>query len=194
MGITDYLFQKPSNNLQASDQSIGDSIPSQKKIVKPSVTLFEWEAPERTFKKKDREFYRKIGVIIIFFMMMLVIIKEFLVIIVLGVVFGAVYVFTSVPPRKVIHQITTNGVNFASTQVYPWESLISFFIQDQNGVKTLVINTKDALPGRLLLILPDDLDVEKLQKTVNEYLSIIEKPERNIYQDLIQKIGQKLNI
>ena len=36
-------------------------------IVKPSETLLEWDAPERMFKKRTREFYRKIAIIIIFF-------------------------------------------------------------------------------------------------------------------------------
>lgn len=195
MGIIDYFIQNPGTNSVLS-QETRNMVPSQSqdKIVKPSVTLLQWEAPERLFKKRDKEFYRKIGVIIIFFMVMLVIIKEFLVIIVLGVVFGAVYIFTSVPPQKVVHQITTNGVLYASAHLYPWESLISFFIQQEQGTNMLIINTRDALPGRLILLIPDEVKVQKVQKIVNEYLSIVENPERNVYQDFVKKIGQKINI
>lgn len=200
MGLKDFLSVSGSTNASgkttedsgAVDNNISKTSPD--RIIKPSVTLIEWTAPERHFTKRNKEFYRKIAVIIIFFMMMLVIIKDFLVILILGVIFGAVYVFTSTPPSDVTHKITTNGIDFASKHMYTWDTLISFYIQKDTKPKTLVVNTKDTLPGRLLLLVPDDLNSGELEKTINEYLSIIEKPEKDVYREIMTKISRKLNI
>lgn len=163
-------------------------------IIKPSITLFEWESPERHFKKRDREFYRKIAIIMIFFALMLLVIKEFMLIGVLGVTFFAVYVFTSIEPRKIVHKITTNGVNYASQKLYLWQDLISFYIEKKEDYDDLIINTKEPLPGRLIMLLDKETDQIQLAKTLNEYISIIESPQKNIYQQLMDKMASRLNI
>lgn len=164
------------------------------KILKPSITLFEWTAPERVFKKRSREFYRKIAVIILFFALLLVMIYDFTLVIVLGIVFFATYVFTSIPPRDVVHKITTNGVIYASGVTYLWDDLINFYIEDREGTNILQVNTKAPFPGRIFLILSKEIDIEKLTKTLNEYISINESPERNYYQEIMNKVSSKLRI
>ncbi len=164
------------------------------KILRPSVTLFEWTAPERLFKKRSREFYRKIAVIIMFFALFLVAISDFTLVIVLGVVFFATYIFTSIPPRDVTHKITTNGISYASGIMYYWEDLINFYIEEREDIKILQVNTKTAFPGRIFMILSKEIDVDKLTRTLNEYLSINENPEKNYYQDIMNKVSSKLKI
>ncbi len=186
-----------SNNLDESKSpSTGNFVNTtpQNNIIKPSVTLLEWTAPERHFKKRSREFYRKIAVIIIFFALMLLVIKEFMLIVVLGVTFFVVYVFTSIEPHTIVHKITTNGVNYGSLKLYLWSDLISFFIESKEDYDDLIINTKDALPGRLILLLDKKVDKKELSATLNEYISIVESPEKNVYQHIMRNISTRLNI
>ena len=167
---------------------------NKEKILRPSITLFEWTAPERMFKKRNREFYRKIAVIIMFFALLLVMISDFTLVVVLGIVFFATYIFTSIPPKDVVHKITTNGINYASGFVYYWEDLINFYIENRDGINILQVNTRSAFPGRVFLILSNDIDVDKLTRTLNEYISINENPERNYYQEIMNKVSSKLRI
>lgn len=162
-------------------------------IIKPSQVLIEWEAPERVFKTKPREFYRRTGVIIIFFAILLLIIKEFLIIGVLGIVFFVVYVFHTVPPKVVHHKITTNGLDYASEHLYMWKELESFFIERKDDTDFLIINTKNPIPGRILLLLNEKVDHGKLSKIVNEYISIVEKPEVTIMEKFMDQVSKKIN-
>jgi len=163
-------------------------------IVKPSETLLEWDAPERMFKKRTREFYRKIAIIIIFFALLLLIIKEFLLIVVLGIVFFVVYVFHTVPPRVIHHKVTTNGLDYASLHLYRWDELESFFIEKKEDTHMLVINTKNPLPGRILLLLDERLNQDKVTKVLNEYISIVENPEVGVLDKIMAVVGKRMNI
>jgi hypothetical protein len=143
-------------------------------IIKPSKVITEWAAAERFFSTKSREFYRKMSIIIIFIALLLIIIKEFMLVIVLAVLFFVVYVFHTVPPRTVKHQITTNGVNYASETLYSWNELSGFFINKVDNTYVLNINTRAPIPGRLIMILSEEVNVHELSKIINEYISIIE--------------------
>lgn len=162
-------------------------------IVKPTAIIMEWESPERMFKKQPREFFRRIAVIISFFVLLLLFIKEFLVIAVLGVVFFVTYVFYTVPPRTVRHQVTNNGFNFGDEHFYKWKDLVSFYFETKNSVTLLILNTVDVLPGRLYVILAPTVDRAKLQAELNQHISIEENPEKNMYEDWMNKITSKLN-
>lgn len=162
-------------------------------IIKPSQVLIEWDAPERVFKTKPREFYRRTGVIIIFFAILLLIIKEFLIIGVLGIVFFVVYVFHTVPPKIVHHKITTNGLDYASEHLYMWSELEAFYLERKDDADFLIINTKSPIPGRILLLLEEKLDRKKLSEIINKYISIVEKPEVTMMEKFMNEVSKKIN-
>jgi hypothetical protein len=122
------------------------------------------------------------------------IIKEFLLILVLGVIFFVVYIFYTVPPRRVKHQITTNGVNYASQYVYTWDMLDSFFIEKRDSTDVLILNTKEALPGRVFLLLEGKATADKVLKLVNEHLSVIENPEKSFLDKVSGSISKKIKL
>ena len=164
------------------------------KIFRPSATLIEWEAPERAFKKYTREFYRRMGVILIFFAFLLLIIQDYTVIAVLGVIFFVVYVFHSVPPRKVVHKITTNGVYYAMDYHYMWKELRSFHFEKKDNIRYLVMSTVDPLPGRIFLIIDKNITNETLLDILNKYISFDETPATNIYEDIMQAFRSKVKL
>lgn len=164
------------------------------KIVKVTQVLIEWTAPERIFVKKSREFYRKIAVIIIFFSLLLLIFKEIVFVAVLLAVYFVVYVATSIPPKNVTHQITTNGLNYASSHLYKWDYFSSFFMESKNGYDLLTLNTVDQLPGRMSLILEQGMDKNKVVTVVNEFVSIDEEPKSTMYEGFMSKVAAKIKI
>lgn len=167
---------------------------SKRKIVRPSRVLLTWKAPERLFKKKSREFYRKIIVIIIFFMLLLLIIKEFILIALLAVFFFVVYVFHTIPPKTIQHEITTNGINYASEHKYSWTELDSFFIEKKDGVNILNVNTVKTFPGRLFMILGDEVSSAEVSELLNRYISVTENPELTMMDKMVSAISKRINI
>jgi len=167
---------------------------NKEEVLKPSKELIKWEAPERLFKTKSREYYRRLAVIIIFFSLLAIITKDIPMVLILGVSFFAVYVFHTIPPRKVTHQITTRGVNYASEYLYTWDKLVDFWIEEKEGKKVLNMTTVDALPGRITLIIGDSVDAKKLSKEINNYLSINENPVKPVANGLLAKISSKIKL
>jgi hypothetical protein len=165
-------------------------------IVKPSVSLIEWDAPEREFKKHPREYYRKIAVIVIFVAAIALVMTDFILMLVIGVVFFVVYVFHTIPPRTIHHRITSNGVDYGSEHLYKWSDLKSFYIEKPPETEhhRIIIDTVEALPGRLILLLDEKINRDDLSKTLNQYISIDETPEVGILDKLLSKISRHLNI
>lgn len=185
------LLKNPLINPSDSTNPRGEE---SRKIVRPSEVLIEWTAPERMFKTRSREFYRKIATIIIFFALLLFIIKEFLLIIVLGIVFFVVYVFHTVPPSMLRHRVTTNGVDYASAHLYKWEELQSFYIEKKETHKVAVINTINPFPGRIFLLLDKSVDVKKLSDILNQFISIVEKPEIGAMDKIMNFVYSRIKI
>lgn len=177
----------------SEEKTAPPSIP-QDSIVKPSKVLLEWEVPERLFQKKSREFYRKTAVMLIFFAFLFLVIFDFILIALVGVVFFAIYVFHTIPPRMVKHQITTHGVVYASEHLYKWEELRDFFIDQKQGVNILNINTVNMFPGRLFLLMPGNITPQKMTELVNQYISFVEKPKPSPLELITQKVASKINL
>ena len=168
--------------------------PVEEKIFRPSETLLEWESPERAFKKYTREFYRRMGVILIFFAFLLLAIQDFMVIAVLGVIFFVVYVFHSIPPRKVVHKITTNGFYYAMDYHYMWSELRSFYFEKKDSIRYLILNTVDPLPGKLYVILGKEITEDTVLKTLNQYISFDENPASNVYEDIMKAFRSRVKL
>ncbi len=183
MNVKEYLLPTKDNAQNSETNKSSESVKGTI-IRKPSVVLIEWHAPDRPFKKKSRDFYRRVAVILIFFSLLFLIIKDFWLILFMGLFFFVVYVFTSIPPRTVTHKITTNGVKYASERTYEWSELVDFFFYKRDGVDFLVFDTVEKFPGRLYLILPDKTLKDKIRNVVNQYLSIIDTPDET-YLDKI---------
>lgn len=164
------------------------------RIIKPSRTLLTWEAPERIFVKRSPEYYRKIAVIIVFLALLLLIIKEFLLIGILAIIFVVVYIFHTIPPGKVRHEITTNGVNYASQHAYKWDELDNFFIEKKAGVNILNINTKRMLPGRIFLLLDMKTTPAEVTRIINEYLSVMDVPEKSVIEQFTANFAKKIKL
>lgn len=165
-----------------------------KKIVKPTETLFTWEAPERPFQKKSRDFYRKVAVIAIFFSILLIIFWNVTLVIVIWIAYGLFYVSTTIEPKNVTHRITNNGVDYASVQLYVWEELESFHYERSLDKDLLILYTKSGFPGSLYLILSESVDKTALTNMLNTYISIEENPQKNFYESLMTRIGEKIKI
>lgn len=162
-------------------------------IEKDITTYFKWNAPSRSFKKRDKEYFVNLGVLVFFISLIFLFFQEFIVIITLWVLFGILYVFSTVEPEQVTHRITDRGVEFAGFE-YKWRDLSSFYFAKKNGVNLLFLNTKKALPGRVYLILGPEIDTDKVYDILKTNIEFIEKPINSMFDKIVENFSDRFSL
>lgn len=135
----------------------------------PEETLLSWRSPVRLYKKRDREYFTTIGVIVILLSVILLFAKEFLLVgVILALAFVS-YALASVPPPKVDHLITNKGIR-SGDKLYPWQTLGRFWFEEKWKQESLLVENLNGFPGRLALLLTDQVDKKKLMKEMSARL------------------------
>lgn len=184
----------PSTN-QAREAALPEDIKLERSKVAPGlykpvpeITVFEWRAPSRPFKKHQRQFFVTMTVIALLVSLILFFSGQFLPIaVVISVVF-LIYVLQVIPPHDISHKITTFGINVEGT-LYYWQELGRFWFEKK--YEQLLLNVETArFPGRVVLVLP-----EEHKKMVSEILSEVllqQKPDATLYEKMATWIQEKV--
>ncbi|MBI5151657.1 MAG: hypothetical protein HZA34_03740 [Candidatus Pacebacteria bacterium] len=114
--------------------------------------LLEWSAPERAFKKRDREYYTTIAVIVFLLSIILFFAGQFLPIAVVVSFAFVSYALAAVPPESAHHQITTYGIHTGG-KLYQWHELGRFWFNTTLQQSLLHVEHHNGLPPRLLMLL-----------------------------------------
>lgn len=157
--------ETPQHMEQSAKQQTTPSAPP--KPVKEEV-LFEWESPERPFKKRDREYYTTIGIIVFLLSVILFFAGQFLPIAVVIAFAFLSYSLASVPPGKTKHQITTFGIR-SSGVLYPWEMLGRFWFSSRFQQDILNIEHNHAVIKKIQLMV-GTADKKEIEKHLADYL------------------------
>lgn len=131
----------------------------------PEQLFLEWQAPNRPFKKRNRQYYTTIAIIVLLICLILFFAGQFLPIAVVIAVAFMAYVLSAVPPETVTNQITTYGIRTDNT-LYDWTILGRFWFSTKYQQRLLHVETAK-LPGQLTLVVTDLDETE-----VVEFLSI----------------------
>lgn len=134
--------------------------------------LWEWEAPERAFQKRDRDFWVTAISILVLVSVILFFIKEFFLIIALGSVLFMYYSLSTVEPEKIKNRITNRGVYFGESR-YEWGLLERFWIGKSLSTDMLFIETKLRFPRQISLVISPD-DREEIKNIVVKKIPYLE--------------------
>jgi hypothetical protein len=145
------------NGQAVSEQKSGDEV--KKTDVKREV-LFNWESPMRHFKKMDKKKFFMILAIVLAFFVVLVLVQQWWLMAAIAAVMFLVYAWGTVPPAKLEHVITNEGIESAGNLV-EWENLDKYWYSQKDDQYILNVDTKLRLPGRLIMLVSDD----EMQKT-----------------------------
>ena len=181
-------------NYLDEQKSKKSNIVDSKEILVPTTVLLEWKTVDRITKERSKYSMRKISVIALFIAFVFLILKDFWLIVIVGVVYFVIYVFLTAPANEVTHKITNNGVLYAGEKLYRWNELRNFFLEKRDNTRVLVINTVDVLPGRLFLILTDEIDTNNIISILNEHLSILEESQKSPIDKLVSMLANRLRI
>lgn len=152
-------------------------------------TLFEWDAPERSFKKRDKDFWITAIAILVLFSVVLVFIKEFFLVVALVSVLFLYYVLSTVPPGKIRNKITNRGVNFGDSK-YGWDLLLRFWFKKNLDSELLEFETNLRIPRQISMVI-NEADKEKIKAIVLKKLPLVESSP-NFVDKLTKWFGDRL--
>ncbi|HOR01894.1 MAG TPA: hypothetical protein PKZ92_01395 [Candidatus Woesebacteria bacterium] len=135
--------------------------------------LFEWEAPERSYQKKDRDFWITAISILVLVSVILFFVKEFFLIIALVSVLFLYYVLSTVPPQNVKYKITNRGIYFGEDR-YQWDLFSRFWIKKSLSNETINFETILRFPRQISLVI-NESDKEKIKELVVKRLPLVEE-------------------
>jgi hypothetical protein len=151
--------------------------------------LFEWEAPERSFKKRDKDFWITVVAILVLFSVVLFFIKEFFLIVALTSVLFLYYVLSTVPPGKIKNKITNRGIHFGDVK-YGWNLLLRFWFKKSLDSHLLEFETNLRIPRQISLVINID-DKKKIKDIVLKKLPLVESSP-NFVDKLTKWFGDRL--
>lgn len=128
------------------------SIPNELR-PQPEQLLLEWTAPNRPFKKQNRQYYTTIVLILFLISLILFFAGQFILIAVGVSAAFLMYVMSAIPPEQVHNQITTYGIRTAE-QLYYWEELGRFWYKEKYQQTVLHIEVA-RFPNHLTFLLGD---------------------------------------
>lgn len=155
----------------------------------PLKTLLAWESPERSFKKRSREYFTTIGAIVFLLAVILLFLKEWLLILVMIALMFVAYVMATVEPRKIEHKITNRGI-ITGGKRYNWEELSQFWFSQKLDQKMVQIETLRGLPRRLTMLL-GEIKQEDVKKILSQYLPF-EEPEKTWIDNASEWISRRV--
>lgn len=158
----------PQAQMPASQPPEDTQVPTPPPQPVKEEVLLVWEAPERPFKKRDREYYTTIGIIVFLVSIILFFAGQFLPIAVVVSFAFLSYVLASVPPEKVKHQITNKGIR-SGEKLYTWNDLGRFWFTTRFQQPILNIEHNHAIITKLILLLGDEKK-ETVSQILEQYL------------------------
>ncbi|MFA5532324.1 MAG: hypothetical protein WDA13_01885 [Candidatus Shapirobacteria bacterium] len=135
-------------------------------------TKIEWEAPERAFQKRDKDFWVTAIAILILVSVILVFVKEFFLIIALVSILFLYYVMSTIEPGNIKYKITNRAIYFGEPN-YEWDLLTRFWFKKSLSSEMIHFETKLRFPRQVSLVINKE-DKEKIKEIVLKKLPMVE--------------------
>lgn len=149
---------------------------TEKKEV-PEKDVFSWRAPERPFKRRDRQFWITIVAIASIFGLILFLAEGVMpVILIISLIF-LFYVLSTVEPEETIYTVTNKGIKI-SEKLTDWQVLTRFWFTKRLDSDLLVFDM-NVVPGRLELVVHSK-DKDKIRDILTSYMKEEEAQPSNI--------------
>lgn len=156
------------------------------KVRKAVDVLLAWEAAERIWKPKTRDWYLKYALIILIMIFVAARMGYYIAIVALCAFLVLWFLQGSLVPWILKHKLTTKGV-FTNNVMIPWKELKCFWFARKQDQTLLYLDfPKDSETPRLTLLVPPGMDQE-IYDICAHYLIYgdLDMVEYNIFTNLI---------
>jgi len=140
--------------------------------TKEEVMIFEWEAAERSYKKRGKDFWITAISILVLLSVILFMVKEYFLIVALMAVLFFYYTLSTVPPLKVKNKITNRAIYIGEAR-YEWMLLARFWFEKSLDSRLLSIETRLRFPGQISMVINPN-DEEKIKNIMLKKIPLLE--------------------
>lgn len=151
-----------------------DIDPNLEQDLKEEKTWYTWSAPERAYKRRDKDFWISSIAMLALVSVIFFFAKEFFLIIALVSFLFLYYSLSSVPPRIVENRLTNRGV-YVNTVFFSWADLQRFWFDKNMDHHTLSFETSLTFPNKISLIINPD-DMEKIKSFALKRIPLYQSP------------------
>lgn len=158
-------------------------------------TVFSWSTQVKfnKFSLNNRS-VRSLSIIGVVVALILAMMGEIMLLMVIGSMIFAVVVFNRSDSINGEYLVTTHGV-VLEEKMYYWYQLDKFFFTDQNeGGKTLVLDTYMTFPKRLFLPLSPDMDVASLQEYLSQHIMFMKEAPSDSLDRTFKSVINKFDL
>ena len=153
-----------------------------------SKIIYEWIAPSRPFKRRDREFYVTLITISTVVGLIIFFTEGWMPVILLISLIFLFYVMNTIQPDNIKYQITNSGIKVAG-RLTEWRLITRFWFTKRTNSELVVFELK-SLPGRLELVITPD-DKEKIKEAAAKFV-IEEEASPSFLDKTTDLIAKKL--
>lgn len=119
------------------------------------VTIFEWSAPGRPFKKRTKQYFLTALLLMLFVEIILFLFSQYVLMFVVVSLVFVTFALESVPPKDFNYRISTQGFQIED-RFFLWQELYDFYFRKRDETETLHIRTEAYIPGELIITLGKD--------------------------------------
>ncbi|MEZ4210822.1 MAG: hypothetical protein R3B39_00790 [Candidatus Paceibacterota bacterium] len=148
--------------------------------------LIEWEAFEYKDKKRKPDWFWAVGIIAIAGSAATFIYGNFLFGIFIVLTAAAMFFFGLSKPQRIKQRITVDGIIFDG-RLYPFDRLFSFWMEELDGEKRLLIRSDKTFMPVMVMPFEDDDTGEYIRAILSEIL-----PEEEIHESFAHKVMDRL--
>lgn len=138
-------------------------------VARENKVLFSWKAPERIFKRRNKEFWTTVLSMVFLLSLICIFIQQWMLILVMASLVFLSYVYSTVPPAEIEFKITLRGVQYAEQEIF-WDQLSCFWFSQRNGVPILNFGMKLGLQKIIYVIYKKD-DEKEIKNLLLRFLS-----------------------
>ena len=142
----------------------------------------EWETLEYAPVERSSNWYWLVGVIALLFAIGAIVLKNFLLAILILLGAFTLMLYAARRPKQIKIVVSRRGIQIHNN-LFPYHTLRSFWLHDEEGDRKVVIQSEKLLMPHLHLPLTDDVDHESLRLLLLDFLP--EEPHRPTVVDLL---------
>ncbi len=151
--------------------------------------VYEWIAPSRPFKKRNRRYFTTVVTIALLISLILFFAGQLMPIAVVVAMAFVSYVMATIPPHDVTHRFTTYGIRI-DDEIYLWEELGWFWFTDKYTDRVLHVEV-GRFPYRLSMVLGPDSQEDDV-RYILEAVLLENTPPLTYYEQIGKWIQEKI--
>ncbi len=157
------------------------------KQIEEERTLLAWDAPERIYTKRGKTYFKNLFTLLGVLAAVAIFFKEFLLAGVLAALGFLQWTMSAKPPKIIRYVITNRGINTHGHD-YEWNQLKEFWFAEHAGQMILHVDTKNAYPGRLYILL-GKVNKDEIARVLGDYIPY----QRKAREDLMERVSVEIS-